>query len=47
LRARDQCLHLVEKFLRALLEIVLRWRVHRPNETELSHRWRERASLRS
>jgi hypothetical protein len=38
LRARDQCLHLVEKFLRALLEIVLRWRAHRPNENKLSDR---------
>jgi hypothetical protein len=39
LRASDELLHLIEKVLRALLEIVLRLRAHRPNETELSHCW--------
>jgi hypothetical protein len=37
LRARDKLLHFVEKLLRALLEVVLRLRAHRPNETEISH----------
>ena len=40
LGARDKLLHLVEQLLCALLKIMRRRRAHRPNETELSHRWR-------